>query len=316
VAVGSVRELDGGVVMSELPPFHGFFAPTLRVLSAGAAMPAREIVQTVADVLGLTAEQRVETIPSGQARLTNRVVWSLSYLSQARAVDRPRRGTYAITERGRDLLAAHPAGFGVERLREFEEFREFEARSKRATGQVDSRAPVVDDAAAPVEQIADSVARLDAAVAQELIERIRTQPPEFLERVVLRLLVAMGYGGSGEVEHVGGPGDGGFDGVINQDALGLGRVYVQAKRYATDNVVGRPAVQGFVGALHGAGAAGGVFITTSRFSPDAITFAAGISPRVILIDAARLGALMVAHGVGVQERQTYRVVELDEDFFE
>jgi restriction system protein len=301
--------------MSELPPFHGFFSPTLCVLAGGEAVTAREIVQAVADLLDLTEEQRSETIPSGQARLTNRVLWSLSYLSQAKAVIRPRRGTYAITDRGRELLTRHPAAFGVDQLRAFEEFREFEARSKRAVGQPE-QLPAAEDASTPIEQIADSVARLDASVAQELIERIRQQPPEFLEKVVLSLLIAMGYGEGGEVQHIGGPGDGGFDGVINQDALGLGRVYVQAKRYALDNVVGRPAVQGFLGALHGAGAAGGVFITTSRFSPDAVAFAANITPRVILIDATRLGSLMVRHGIGVQERESYRIVELDEDFFE
>jgi restriction system protein len=141
--------------------------------------------------------------------------------------------------------------------------------------------------------------------------------PEFLEKAVLRLLVAMGYGGSeGDAQHIGGPGDGGFDGVINQDRLGLERIYVQAKRYKSDNKVGRPDVQGFVGALHGMGAAGGVFITTSDFTPDAAAFARDIKPRVILINGQRLGALMVAHGIGVQATQLYRIVEVDEDFFE
>ena len=134
---------------------------------------------------------------------------------------------------------------------------------------------------------------------------------------MLRLLVAMGYVGSDEAAvHLGGPGDGGFDGVINQDRLGIGRVYIQAKRYKADSTIGRPDVQGFLGALHHAGAVGGVFITTSRFSADAVDFARSITPRVILIDGARLGQLMVSYGIGVQERQMFRVVETDEDFFE
>lgn len=127
----------------------------------------------------------------------------------------------------------------------------------------------------------------------------------------------MGYGGThGDGQHLGGSGDGGFDGVINQDPLGLGRIYVQAKRYAPDNVVGRPAVQGFLGALHAEGAAGGVFITTNRFSADAVAFTATVSPRIILIDGSRLGELLVSYRIGVQEKDVFRVVEVDEDFFE
>ncbi|WP_432887976.1 restriction endonuclease [Kribbella sp. CA-245084] len=149
------------------------------------------------------------------------------------------------------------------------------------------------------------------------MQRLQMMAPEFLEKAILRLLVAMGYGSSDEAAvHMGGPGDGGFDGVINQDQLGIGRIYIQAKRYADENAVGRPAIQGFVGALHHVGAAGGVFITTSRFSADAVDFARSITPRVVMIDGVRLGELLVTHGVGVQERQVFRVVETDEDFFD
>jgi restriction system protein len=274
------------------------------------------VVEAACQLMRLTPEQRAETIPSGKPRATDRVLWALTYLTQAGAVERPSRGRYVITERGRRLLTQHPDGFGVDALRQFEEFREFQSRSKGTTGNEEGAEPT-DTESTPVEQIADSIVRLDAAVAQELVERIRQQPPEFLERVVLELLIAMGYGGTtGEVKHIGGVGDAGFDGVINQDALGIGRIYVQAKRYAIDNVVGRPAIQGFPGALHGAGASGGVFITTSRFSAEAVSFAATVKPTIVLIDAEQLGALLVKHGVGVQERETYRVVEIDEDFFE
>jgi restriction system protein len=169
----------------------------------------------------------------------------------------------------------------------------------------------------PLEQVSAAVEQLDADVAAELVHRLHAAPPEFLEKAVLRLLVAMGYGGNdGAAVHLGGPGDGGFDGVINQDRLGIGRIYVQAKRYKADSTIGRPDVQGFLGALHHAGAVGGVFITTSRFSADAVEFARSITPRVILIDGNRLGQLMVTYGIGVQERQTFRVVEPDEDFFD
>lgn len=264
-----------------LPRFHELFAPVLHVLASVETMASRDVVTEVADGLGLTPEQRAQTIPSGQRRLTNRVTWALSYLFQAEAVSRPSRGVFAITDRGRALLSEHPAGFGVDALRQFEEFLQFQARSRGVSPSHPTPEVVTpsDSDETPLEQASAAVALLDANVASELVQRLQAAPPEFMEKAVLRLLVAMGYGSSDEAAiHLGGPGDGGFDGVINQDELGIGRIYVQAKRYKTDNAIGRPDVQGFLGALHHAGAAGGVFITTSRFTPDAIAFAQSISP--------------------------------------
>ena len=168
-----------------------------------------------------------------------------------------------------------------------------------------------------MEQIEQGVNLLHAEVATQLIDRLRVQEPAFLEQAVLDLLVAMGYGGAEkQVRRLGGSGDGGVDGVIDQDALGLDRVYVQAKRYAADNSVGRETIQAFVGALHGRHASRGIFITTSRFTPQATEYAATINARVILIDGDRLARLMIQYAVGVQTKHTYRVVEVDEDFFE
>lgn len=305
--------------VDDLPRFHELFAPALAVLESGDTLASRDIVRAVADGAGLSPEQRQQVIPSGQRRLDNRVTWALSYLFHAEAVTKPARGHFQIAQRGRELLRAHPDGFAVEVLRQFEEFRDFQDRSKNSTTPRTAARAAMETVAdqTPLEQVAAAVEQLDGDVAAELVQRIHAAPPEFLEKAVLRLLVAMGYGGSDEAAvHLGGPGDGGFDGVINQDALGIGRVYVQAKRYRADIAIGRPDVQGFLGALHHAGAVGGVFITTSRFSADAVEFARTITPRVILIDGVRLGQLMVTHGIGVQERQTFRVVETDEDFFD
>jgi restriction system protein len=275
-----------------------------------------QVTIEVADLMGISAEQRTETIPSGASRLLNRVQWGLSYLTQAACVMRPKRGIYTITDRGRGLRAAHPDLLGLAQLEQFPEYQEFKRRGQRHGPGANDAGDSADELT-PFERISTAVDEIESAVARDLLDRIRTMPPEFLEKAVLRLLVAMGYGGShGDAQHLGGSGDGGFDGVINQDRLGLERVYVQAKRYAADNVVGRPAVQGFVGALHGVGAAGGVFITTSRFSPDAEAFASGISPRVILIDGVKLGSLMLSYGVGVQATQQFTLVQVDEDFFE
>lgn len=302
--------------MSELPKFHDYLGPILDVMGDGSEYTSRDVVTLVAEAMQLPPELREETVPSGERRLNNRVFWGITYLKQAGCLDRPRRAVYVITDRGRELRAANPAGVGLAHLEQFAEYQEFKSRSgtKRsaATATVGVSAELT-----PVEQIAAAVEEIEGAVAHDLVDRVRSMPPEFLEKVVLRLLVAMGYGGSdGDAQHLGGSGDGGFDGVINQDRLGIERIYVQAKRYAQDNIVGRPAVQGFVGALHGVGAAGGVFITTSRFSSEAAAYADGIKPRVVLIDGVRLGSLMITYGVGVQATQGFTVVEVDEDFFE
>lgn len=301
---------------TDVPKFHELFVPVLVALDRGGVMASRFVIAAVADDLALTDEQRTSRIPSGQRRFDNRVNWALSYLFQARAVTKRGRGMYEITERGRELLRDHPAGFAPDVLEQFGEFREFKSRSKPSeSGGPTASTP--EEPSTPLEQIDAAVTALHSEVALDLVRRIQAMPPEFLEKAVLRLLTAMGYGSTeGAALHMGGPGDGGFDGVINQDQLGIGRIYIQAKRYADDSHVGRPAVQAFLGALHHAGAAGGVLITTSRFSADAIEFARSITPRVVMIDGERLGRLLVTHGVGVQERQVFRVVETDEDFFD
>jgi len=311
------------VTPDPLPRFHEFLGPVLEVLVTDSPRRARDIAREVADLLHISADQREATIASGQSRYDNRVNWAMSYLYQAATVTKPQRGVYAINDRGRQLLAERGRAVTLADLRKFPEYREFKARggsrSSTASTVEDSAADgsSIDDTASPLEQAADAIARIDADVEAELLQRLHDREPEFLEKAVLKVLHAMGYGGTeDDVQHMGGPGDGGFDGVINQDALGIGRVYVQAKRYALDTSVGRPEVQGFLGALHAVGAAGGVFITTGRFSKGARDFAVSVTPRIVLVDGNRLARLMLTHGIGVQEAQVFRVVEVDEDFFE
>lgn len=215
-------------------------------------------------------------------------------------------------------------------LDQFEEFRDFRTRAKVTPERQDStQAPkpqLVPSAAAstptapqgaPRETITAAVEENNAAVAADLLTRVREQDPAFLENLVLKVLTAMGYGGAaGSAERLGRSGDEGLDGVIKQDPLGLDRIYLQAKRYAADRTVGRPDIQGFVGALHGAQADRGVFITTSRFSPDAYSYAEKVAARVILIDGADLAALLVKHNIGAQESETFVLKRVDEDFFE
>ena len=301
--------------MTTIPTWDEFMAPSLRVLSDGQTHRAREICNATADDLGVTADQREELIPSGQPRYINRALWSLSYLFRAGAVDRPNRGHYRITDVGRSLLATHPAAITERDLRDLDGYV---SPNRRAAETPTPLVPTAgNEALDPTEQIEVGVSRLHETVAADLLVRLHGNEPAFFEQAVLDLLIAMGYGGTeGRATRTQLVGDGGIDGIVDQDALGLSRIYVQAKRYALDTSVGRPEIQAFVGALHGNQANQGVFITTGRFSAGARAYAESVPTRVILIDGDRLAALMIRYGVGVQVRQTVQIVEVDEDFFE
>ena len=216
------------------------------------------------------------------------------------------------------VAAAHPERVDVGVLSEFPEFIEFKSRSHapRQSSQT-SQPELAKTETTPREAVSTAVDEANAAVAAEVLDRVRQREPAFLERLVLAVLTAMGYGGAaGAAEHLGKSGDEGLDGVIRQDPLGLDRIYVQAKRYGASRAVGRPEIQEFVGALHGAQADRGIFITTSRFTPEATTYADRVAARVVLIDGAALSALMVRHNIGVQDQQRYVIKRVDEDFFE
>ena len=263
--------------------------------------------------MGLTSEQREQLLPSGSPRHENRCGWAITYLTRAGALDRPQRGNYAITELGRVMLAKHPDGLTEQILKEYvpnwDELWQ--------TGDVSSQSEVIGESSTldPVEQIEQGSKRIQQSVAADLLDRIQQREPVFFENAVLKLLDAMGYSGvNGRVRATSLTNDGGIDGVIDQDALGLNKVYVQAKRYARGNSVQRPEVQAFVGALSGK-ANGGVFITTSTFSDGAKEYARAAHSEVILVDGARLAELMIEYGVGVQEEKNIKIVRVDEDFF-
>ncbi|MFD6859288.1 restriction endonuclease [Rhodococcus sp. NPDC060090] len=301
-----------------MPVWSGFLTPVLEVLMDEQVWRKRDLHSAVEDHVGLTTEQRAEKLPSGQRRADNRIGWALSGLYRAKLVDRPARATFVITDAGRSLLAEHPDGITEKILKTLPEYQDYApARTASSSNITPDPYVVAREENDPLEQIEGGVGRLHAEVAADLLDRLRCQAPEFLEQSVLDVLVAMGYGGTeGRAARIGGSGDGGVDGVIDQDPLGLERIYVQAKRYAADNTVGRPEIQAFVGALHGVGAARGVFITTSSFTSGAREYAQNIGTRVILIDGQRLADLMIRYGVAVQTRQTFTVVEVDEDYFE
>ena len=302
-----------------VPDYESLMHPVLSVLSDGEHRTAAALREELAAKIGLTDQDRAERIPSGSRVFDNRVHWAVTYLVQAGCVERPRRGIVTITDRGRDVLREHQDKVDGSVLEQFPEFIEFKNRAgkKSKRNEETQRVAASPMPATPKERLSEAVEEADSAVADELIRRIREREPTFLEDVVLDLLTAMGYGGrEGAAEHLGRSGDEGLDGVIRQDALGLDRVYVQAKRYAAERAIGRPEIQAFVGALHGAQADRGVFIATSRFTNEARDYADRVNARLVLIGAQELGDLLVRHNVGVQVEETFFLKEVDEDYFE
>ncbi len=303
-----------------IPDYQSLMLPLLKQAALGETR-VPDVANKLADEFGLTAEERDQLLPSGRQQvLNNRIHWAKFYMSKAGLIDHPQRGRFVASEQGRHLLARNPSTINVETLLEYPDFREF----YRATPNVravptlpasPSSSLATDET--PEEQIEAAYLTLQAALREELLQRIMQNSSGFFEQVIVELLVAMGYGGSlrNAAAQLGRAGDGGVDGVINEDRLGLDRVYVQAKRYAQSNSVGRPDVQTFVGSLVGLGATKGVFVTTSSFSHHALEFVRHLTQRVILIDGQRLADLMIEHNVGVRLSRAVEFKRLDEDFF-
>ncbi|MER8438339.1 restriction endonuclease [Mesorhizobium sp. M1312] len=304
-----------------IPDYQTLMLPVLRLAAEGEKRVA-DVADRIADEFGLSQEARQELLPSGRQRLLhNRIHWAKFYMSKAGLIASPARGRFIATDAGRTLLATNPSRVDVNLLMKQPSFQEFYKASSRATddaptGQIKAHAS--DTAiATPEEQIEAAHQTVQLALRAELLERIAQNSPAFFEQLIVNLLVAMGYGGSHKnaAAQLGRSGDGGVDGVVNEDPLGLDRVYVQAKRYAETSTVGRPDVQAFVGSLVGLGATKGVFVTTSTFSPQARDFVKHLSQRVILIDGQHLSDLMMEHGVGVRISRAIQFKRLDEDFF-
>ena len=303
-----------------VPDFQSLMRPCLAVHEDSQPRTSADLRDRLAALMRVTAEDRAILLPSGsQPLFTNRVGWAVTHLAQAGLLDRPGRGVTQITPRGLEVLSQYPARVDMKVLRQFPEYEEFRTRTRQRKGQAEPVAGTgsgLHEDLAPREAIADVIDSAHSAVAADLLARVIKQPPVFLEQLVLRLLVKMGYGGlETPTEHLGAPGDAGLDGLIRLDPLGLDVVYVQAKRY-TDRHVGRPDIQAFVGALHGAQASRGVFITTSRFSSDARDYAERVNARLVLIDGPELAALMIEHDCGVITEESFVLKQVDENFFE
>lgn len=299
-----------------IPDYQSLMLPVLQAAAkAETSVPVAEA--EIAAKFNLSNEEREQMLPSGKQRvLHNRVHWAKFYLTKAGLLESPKRGRFAITPAGQRVLANLPTRLDTKYLLTIPSFRDF-YRGGDESQVVAAAADIDPQSATPEEVVEAAYKAVHAALRADLLERILHNSPGFFEQVIVELLVAMGYGGShrNASEQLGRAGDGGVDGVINEDVLGLDRVYIQAKRYAPGSAVGRPEIQAFTGSLVGLGASKGVFVTTSTFSAQAMEFVSRIPQRVVLIDGRRLTELMVEHGVGVRSSRVLEFKRLDEDFF-
>ena len=303
-----------------VPDFQSLMRPCLAVHQDERPHTSADLRDRLAELMHVTDEERAFLLPSGSAPLfSNRVAWAVTHLAQARLLDRPAPRDNADHRPGQEVLKQCPDRIDMKVLRQFPEYEEFRTRTRQRKGQPDRAS------ARLTSQRRTSWLPAKPSRSHRLRSLGRGSgsagaspqaAPRFLEQLVLRLLVKMGYGGlEAPTEHLGAPGDAGLDGLIRLDPLGLDVVYVQAKRY-TDRHVGRPDIQAFVGALHGAQASRGVFITTSRFSPEARDYADRVNARLVLIDGPELAALMIEHDCGVIVEESFVLKQVDENFFE
>ena len=299
-----------------VPDFQSLMLPLLRLAGDGMDHAFKDAVEAIAIEFSLTPEERNELLPSS-SRTTlfyNRLAWAKTHMTMAGLLQAPRRGVFCITQRGRELLASQLARIDMKTLQQFPEYER--ARRGDVQASVEPALPAVAfSELTPEESIERAHLSLRKDLARELLESIMQCSPAFFELLIIKLMIKMGYGGSREEagKAVGRSGDGGIDGIINEDRLGLDAIYLQAKRW--EGVVGRPEIMKFVGALAGQRATKGVFITTSWFTQDAKDYALSSQYKVVLIDGERLADLMIEHDLGVSVAATYQLKRIDSDFF-
>ncbi|MBY4591957.1 restriction endonuclease [Rhizobium redzepovicii] len=311
-----------------IPDYETLMLPVLKLFGDGAPNVAA-CVPSLQKQFGITDDEAAELLPSGRITvLQSRAHWARTYLAKAGLLTSPKRNLHIITDLGREVLSSNPGRIDNDTLANFQGFRDWISRSRQGDGTVGdagnpNRETVIEDPTpiderqTPEDAMVTAAALLDAALRDDLLALLQQLSPRRFERLILDLLIAMGYGGGDFANGMmtKATGDGGIDGIIHEDALGLDAVYVQAKRYAPDSRVSRPDVQRFIGSLTGEGATKGVFVTTSDFSKEAHEYLTRVQHRVVLINGQRLARLMIQHGVGVRVRQTYRLQSIDEDYF-
>jgi len=304
-----------------IPDYQSLMLPLLQFAEArNEEISTYEAVDALSTQLGLTEADLEEMLPSGvQRTFVNRVGWATTYMKKAGLIEPTRRGYFRITQRGQDLLKTKPAKINVKLLKRYPEFQVFQQLKGTRSGEKmkASREPLDMSTATPSEALETAYENLREELVDELLAKLKKSSPPFFERIVVELLVKMGYGGSraDAGKAIGRTGDEGIDGIIKEDKLGLDVIYIQAKRWDT-NAVGRPDVMQFAGALQAQKATKGIFITTSRFTDDSRNYVSQIGSKIVLIDGDQLSQLMIDHDVGVSTVSLYPVKKIDADYFE
>lgn len=295
-----------------IPTYEQIMRPFLTMLQDRQTHSAREVIEKISEFFRLTDEEREAKLPSGQQTyIDNRTGWARTHLKKAGCIDYVSRGIYKITQRGLELLESNADKIDNNTLRQFKEFVEwFDAKPIKP---IDVVTPT--GVKTPDESLADAYQAIRQNLASEIVETVKKCSPDFFENLVVDLLVKMGYGGTLEEagQVIGRSGDGGIDGIINEDRLGLDVIYIQAKRW--EGIVGRPEIQKFAGALQGRRAKKGVFITTSGYTTEAKEFVSLIDSKIVLIDGKELAELMIDYNVGVSVKDTFVVKRIDSDYF-
>ena len=298
-----------------IPDFQSIMLPLLKLAGDGKARSLADSRDALAKVLGVGEEERRKLLPSGtQPVFNNRLAWASIYLHRAGLLIRPQRGWYQISDRGLAILEQKPERIDIKFLDQFPEFVEFKKIKKDKGKQIEKVARIFPETN-PEESLEAAYQELQESLAADLIQNIKQCAPDFFERMVVDVLIKMGYGGSRKEagRAIGRTGDEGIDGIIKEDKLGLDIIYMQAKRW--ENTVGRPEIQKFAGALQGQRARKGIFITTADFSKEALNYVKNIDSKIILIDGQRLAELMIEHNVGVSPVASYDVKKIDTDYF-
>lgn len=300
-----------------IPDYQSIMLPLLRYIADNREHKMRDVTDGLAKQLGVTEDEEKELLPSGAAPVFyNRTAWAKTYLKKAGLIDSPKQGLVVITKRGLDVLKRNPGSIDVKFLKQFSEFVQFQTTKRDEEGTV---ASLIEDTSieTPEEALETAYQKIRKSLAQDLLNKIITLSPAFFERLVVELLVKMGYGGSikDAGRAIGKSGDEGIDGTIKEDKLGLDIIYIQAKRWQPGNGVGRPELQKFVGALAGQGAKKGIFITTSSFTKDALDYVPRNETKIVLIDGQQLAQYMIDHNLGVTSVNSYEVKRMDSDYF-
>lgn len=302
-----------------VPDFQTIMLPLLRQFIDGREISIHEAINILTKEFSLSEQEINEMLPSGkQTAFYNRVGWARTYLSKSGLLEMTRRSHYKITQRGKEVLSSNPARIDMKYLEQFPEYIEFRdkegTRRKSSNGDDDEETPS-GASKTPEELLEYAYLEIRDNLAQEVLSLVKKSSPAFFERLVVELLVNMGYGGSRReaARAVGQTGDEGIDGIIDEDRLGLDSIYIQAKRW--ESVVGRPEIQKFVGALMGKRARKGIFITTSSFTNDAVNYVSNIDFKVVLIDGKRLAEFMIDYDIGVTGSSAYQLKRIDSDYF-